>query len=382
MDIDIDLAPSKRKTIFKAIRAKKGELNLLQVSAFGTEGTRSAILTACRGYRSDAFTDGIDVDTAQYLSSMVPQERGFLWDIHDVINGNEEKDRKPNKTFIEEVGKYPGLLDVIIGIAGLINKRTIHASGVILYNTDPCNTNAIMRAPNGDLITQYSLHDAEFVGDVKFDFLATEISDKIIHCLNLLQQNNLVESELSLRELYNKYLHPENIDLNDNRIWDALAEGNIIDVFQFNSEVGLQAAKAIKPHNPFEMTAANALMRLMAERGHERPLDKYTRFKHNIQAWYEEMREGYGLNDEQIAILKPYYEQDYGVPPYQESVMLILMDKGISNFTLGEANSARKVIAKKQMKDIPKLKEKFFNQCTDTVLAKYVWDSAILPQLG
>jgi DNA polymerase III subunit alpha len=258
-DIDIDLAPSKRALIFKKIREKKGELNLVQVCTFGTEGTRSAILTGCRGYKSEEFPDGIDVDIAQYLSGMIAQERGFLWDIEDVIHGNEEKNRKPNNTFINEVAKYPGLLEIIIGIAGLINKRSQHASGVILYNDSCYKTNAIMRSPNGDLITQYSLHDAEYVGDVKFDFLVTEISDKIIYCLDLLQKDNLIEKDLTLRQLYDKYLHPENINLNDNRIWDALAEGNIIDVFQFNSEVGLQAAKAIKPTNPFEMTAANAL---------------------------------------------------------------------------------------------------------------------------
>ena len=89
-DIDIDLAPSKRPGIFKAIREERGEFGLIQVATFGTEGTKSAILTACRGYRSSEYPDGIDVDQAQYMSSLIPQERGFLWSISDVINGNEE----------------------------------------------------------------------------------------------------------------------------------------------------------------------------------------------------------------------------------------------------------------------------------------------------
>ena len=32
------------------------------IATFGTEGTRSTILTACRGYRADDYPDGIDVD--------------------------------------------------------------------------------------------------------------------------------------------------------------------------------------------------------------------------------------------------------------------------------------------------------------------------------
>lgn len=74
-DIDIDLAPSRRPAIFEAIRKERGELGLIQVATFGTEGTKSAILTACRGYRSDDYPEGIDVDQAQYMSSLIPQER-------------------------------------------------------------------------------------------------------------------------------------------------------------------------------------------------------------------------------------------------------------------------------------------------------------------
>ena len=117
-DIDIDLAPSKRPAIFEAIRKERGELGLVQVATFGTEGTKSAILTACRGYRSEDFPDGIDVDQAQYMSSLIPQERGFLWSISDVIYGNESKDRKPVTTFIREVNNYPGLLEIIQSIEG------------------------------------------------------------------------------------------------------------------------------------------------------------------------------------------------------------------------------------------------------------------------
>ena len=94
-DIDIDLAPSKLPKIFKEIREERGEFGLIQVCTFGTEGTKSAILTACRGYRSEDYPDGIDVDDAQYISSLVPSERGFLWSLKDLIEGDPDKGRKP-----------------------------------------------------------------------------------------------------------------------------------------------------------------------------------------------------------------------------------------------------------------------------------------------
>ena len=381
MDIDIDLSPSKRKLILNRIRQERGELNVLQVATFGSEGTRSAIQTACRGYRSPEYPKGIDVDIAQYLSTLIPQERGFLWSLKDVVYGNEEKNRKPIKTFIEEVNKYPGLLDIMMSIEGLINKRGQHASGIMLYNDNPFETNAIMKSPNGDLITQFELHDSELLGDVKYDFLLTEICDKITNCLNLLQKDNIIDKNLTLKQAYNKYLHPEAMNLDDPLIWNALSTGSVLDVFQFNSDVGLQAAKMIKPKNPTEMMMANALMRLMAEKGKERPLERYTRLKADMNQWYQEVKAA-GLSEEEIKVLEPYYLPRCGTPTMQEDLMLVTMDKNISAFSLKEANAARKVVAKKQMDKIPELKQKFLSQCKSQKLANYVWTTTMEPQMG
>lgn len=204
----------------------------MQVCTYGTETTKSAILTACRGYRSELFSDGIDSDTAQYLSSLISSERGYLWPIADVINGNKEKDRKPSQVFLKEVKKYPGLLDIIQSIEGLIKQRGTHASGVVFYGKDPYDTACFMKSPNGDIVTQYSLHDAEYAGDVKYDFLVTEIQDVICQCLQLLQKYNKLPQNKSLRELYNEYLHPDKLPINDEKLWNAATSGKILKQFQ------------------------------------------------------------------------------------------------------------------------------------------------------
>lgn len=380
-DIDIDLTPSKRVSIFEAIRKERGELNVIQVCTYGTEGTRSAIAAACRGYRSEWFPDGIDVDTAQYLSSLIPAERGFLWSIHDAVYGNEEKGRKPINALIVELEKYPGLLEIIESIDGLVNKRGQHASGVILYNDSPFETGAIMRSPNGDLTTQYSLHEAEALGDVKYDFLVTEICDKITIAVDLLQKDNLIKPGLSLREVYNEYLHPDVLDVNDNTLWDALSEGKVLDVFQFSTGVGLQTAKQIKPHSIDQMVSANALMRLMGEEGKERPINRYCRLKENMSLWYRECKDA-GLTDDEIKILEPYYLPNFGVPASQEDLMMVCLDKNIAHFTLKEANAARKTVAKKKISEVPILREKFISQCPTENLGRYVWATVMEPQMS
>ena len=380
-DIDCDLAPSKRPLIFKKIREERGETRVLQVATFGTEGTKSAILTACRGYRSEDYPDGIDNDTAQYISSLIPQERGFLWTLDDVTKGNEEKDRKPVVQFIEEVNKYPGLLDIIYGIDGLVNKRSQHASGVILYNDDPWNTNAIMRSPNGDLTTQFDLHRSEKMGDTKFDFLVTEICDKIANAISLLQDDGYFSECHELKEVYNKYLHPDVVNLNDEKIWDKLASGEVVDLFQFDTPVGGQAIRSILPRTPLQLMMANALTRLTGEKGEERPIEKYVRFKNDIKNWYNECKQ-WGLTKEEVKVLEPYYLPVEGVPTTQEKLMLLCMEPQLAHFTLAEANAARKVCAKKQLNKIPELKQKFISQCPRKELGEYVWWSAIEPQMS
>ena len=380
-DIDLDLAPSKRPLVLKKIREERGELNVAQVATFGTTSSKSAIGTACRGYRSKEYPKGIDVDIATYLSSLVPVERGLVWSLSECFEGNEEKNRKPVRELVSQFEKYPGLKEIALGIENLVVRRGQHASGVILYNNSPFETTALMRSPNGDITTQYDLHRAERAGDVKFDFLVTDICDKLAVALNLLKDNGYFQGLNSLREIYNKYLHPQVIDIKNPRLWEALENGEVQDVFQFNTAIGIQTAQAIKPHNPAEMTSANALMRLVAPEGEERPFDRYVRFKKDISLWYKEM-DNFGLTKEEQKILEPYYKRDYGVPASQEQLMLMVMDPKISHFTLAESNQCRKVLAKKKVKEIPIIQEKFLSQCPSKKLGEYAWKTMMKPQMS
>ena len=380
-DIDLDLAPSKLDKIFEEIRKERGELGLVQVCTFGTEGTKSAILTACRGYRSEDYPDGIDVDEAQYLSSMVPSERGFLWSLKDCLKGNPDKGRAPQKQFINAINQYQGLVDIILGIEGLVCRRGSHASGVILFDENIYDSAAIMRTPSGAIVTQWDLHMQEAAGSVKYDFLLTAVQDIIIKTIELLQEDGVIE-KAPLREIYDKYLHPNVLPQDDKRMWKALEEGSVISCFQFEGAVGKQAAKKIKPTSALEMADANGLMRLMAnEETGEMPLDKYVRFKNNINLWYSEMHRA-GLTMEEQKTLEPYFKPSYGVPPSQEQLMRMLMDENICSFTLAEANAARKIVGKKLMAKIPELHENVLKTAKSAALGKYVWENGIGPQMG
>jgi len=359
----------------------RAELGATYVTTFGTESAKSAVQTACRGYRSDDYPDGIDIDVSSYLSSLVPIERGFNWTISEVVYGNPDKGRQPVRPFIAEVEKYPGLLDIILGIEGLVKSRGIHASGVIMFDEDPFEFGCFMRAKNGDVVTQYELHDCEAAGMTKYDFLLTSVQDMLMQTIKFLQEDGELPQDMSLREVYDKYLHPEILDIKNKDVWNSIKAAKILACFQFDSDIGSQGIKKVQPQDILELSNTNGLIRLMAPDGEENPMDKYVRFKANPGQWDREM-EQYGLtHDEQMAFRK-YLNVSYGVGISQEQLMKSLMDENICNFSLKDANAARKIIGKKQMSKIPELREQILEQAKSPAVGRYVWDAIARPQMG
>ena len=123
-DIDIDYSSHKKDVVMDKIVKYYQSIggDAIRVCTFGTETSKSAIQTACRGLH-------INNDVALYLSSLVPVERGKVWSIHDCFYGDPDNGRKAVTEFRNMVSEYTdkNLLNVILGIEGLINKRSTHA---------------------------------------------------------------------------------------------------------------------------------------------------------------------------------------------------------------------------------------------------------------
>ncbi|MFC6456021.1 PHP domain-containing protein [Paenibacillus vulneris] len=370
LDIDIDTEGSKRPRIVQALKKYFGDERVLQVCTFGTEGSKSAIQTACRGL-------GIDSDIGLHISGLIPFERGENWSISDCLFGNKEKEREPVREFINEIEKYPNLKETALKLEGKINKRSIHAGGVIVFNEPFYKSNAMMKAPNGLPITQFNLDDSQAVGNIKFDLLTIEALDKIRTELDLLLEYKEIEWQGSLRKTFNKYLHPNIIEKDDPRIYKMLGDGTVPDLFQFSTAIGYQSAIKVKPKNLLEVASANSLMRLMSEGGGEQPIDTFVRFKNDINQWYEEMN-SFGLSEDEVRIMEEYLLKLNGIADTQESVMLLTMDERIAGFSVKDANKLRKTIAKKQAREEFEERKKEFYESgrkrgTRENLLNYVW---------
>lgn len=381
-DIDIDVCPSKREAVFKETRKETGELGCVHVCTYGVLSTKAAIKCAARGYRSSTYPNGIPLEEAEYLSSLVPSERGFLWSLHDVIEGNPDKGRRASAQFNAETEKYPGLKEILFKIEGLVVQSGIHASGVIYPpKEDYYRYGPFMKAKNGTIVTQYSLHMAEAAGATKIDWLVTEVQEVITQCIEELQQAGYIEKELTLREAYDKYVSPDTIPLDDSDTWNAIDRADILKLFQLDSMIGRQGARLIKPRSIEELTAVNALIRLMADEGEERPMDRYVRHKAHPEEWERELDE-YGLSDEEKAVLHKHFDSSYGVCYAQEQMMMALMDPGICGFDFKASNNSRKIVAKKKFDQIENLHQQIIESAVSPAMAKYVWDVVVKPSLG
>ncbi len=377
-EIDIDTEASKRPSILKAFKDRFGVRRVLNIATFGTEGTKSSILTACRGMN-------IDSDTAANLAALVPFERGSNWSLTDCFDGNEEEDRKPVTEFINEMAKHDGLKEMCLKIEGVVNKRSIHAGGIYIFNEDFLESNAMMKAPSGTWITQYEMHDSESMGNVKYDLLTIEAMDKVRESLNLLLEFKEIEWQGSLRKTYDKYIHPKTLEYNDPKMWEMLGKNEVIDLFQFSTQIGIETAKKVKPENLLETAVANSLMRLMGDGSDIQPVEQFVKFKNDISLWYDEMIEA-GLTKEEILIMEKYLKAIYGVADTQEVVMQMSMDEKISGYDVKMSNKLRKSIAKKSKKAQIEAKEDFYKfgrkLGTSENLLDYVWNVQIKRQLG
>lgn len=371
-DIDNDSQNAKRDAIIEAIRSYFGEDRVLNVATFSTLSAKTAIEKAGKGLKTLGFP--ITDETIGYLKSLVPTERGQVWSLKDCFYGNTDKDRKPVKELINEINKYEHLQDCIFIFEGLIINRGIHASGILIGNEPYVDQISAMRSPNGVLCSCYDLHDAEYCGWTKVDILTIQASDKIRKTMDLLIANGHMKWQGSLKETYWKYLHPDVLDYDNKEMWDMIKQ--IYSIFQFDTPVAVKALNKVEPHSVMDLSATNSLLRLQGD-GEESPLDKYARYKRDINEWYSDMTK-YGLNEDEQQCLTEHLGNSYGMAESQEKVMLLSVDKRISGFSLKQANKLRKAIAKKKADVLEETKTLFFESCknqgTRDIFAKYIWE--------
>lgn len=379
LDIDVDIEGCRRAQTLEHLRKVYGQNRVSNVATFKTEKSKSAIQTAARGL-------GIDVDEASYISNLIPSERGAVYTLSQTYYGDEENGIAPTQAFINEVDKYPQLWEVAKKIEGLICGQGIHAGGVVFTDEDFTESSALMRAPDGTVITQFELHDLEDVSMIKMDLLSVEAADKIHTCLDLLVEQGYIKKYPTLRETYENTIGVYKINRDDEKMWDMVQNHEIVSLFQMEQQSGVRGIALTHPRSVDELAVLNSVIRLMAtEKGAESPLDKYARFRENPKAWDKEMQQ-MGLTEEQRAIMHRELDISDGMSITQEQFMQLVQLPECGGWDLQFADKLRKSIAKKNPKEYEALTKKFFENVKEKNLNEkfchYVWDVEVALSRG
>merc|ERR1711991_763503 len=136
----------------------------------------------------------------------------------------------------------------------------------------------------------------------------------------------------------------ENINLEDQKVFDLLSSGKTVGLFQIESAGMREALIQMRPNHIEDIIALVALYR-------PGPMS-------NIPI-YNDCKHGKREPDYLHPKLKEILEPTYGVIIYQEQVMQIAQI--LSGFTAGEADILRRAMGKKKRSELEKQKARFID---------------------
>lgn len=134
----------------------------------------------------------------------------------------------------------------------------------------------------------------------------------------MLVKDGYVKAEPTFQQTYEKVIGIYNLERDDIEMWQKAWRHEVLALFQMDEPSGIQGIALTKPKSVDDLAVLNSVIRLMPqEKGGEQPVEKYARFKENIQLWYDEM-DDYGLTKEEQRILEPVVKISYGMCESQE----------------------------------------------------------------
>lgn len=244
--------------------------------------------------------------------------------------------------------QYPEVFDFAEKIEGLVDKRGVHAAGVIMTDCPMIEfipQHLVGAEEKKDKIpaTMWDMGDVEYLGGIKFDQLSLKGLTVITRAVNMITKN-----DGGLRDSAGREIDIEYIPLDDPAVIRLFAEGNTLAIFQFEGDGMIRTLQKMQPTKFEHLTAANALYRP----GPMEYIDTYCA-----------RRRG----DERVQYPAPsvrqILEKTFGIMVYQEQVMQIT--SALAGFSGSEADKVRKAMGKKKREVLDKMKDKFLKGCKE-----------------
>ena len=337
-DFDIDFCEEKRDLVFEYLTTKYKD-SVAHIITFGKLKARMVI-------RDVGRVLGLPYGFVDSISKMIPFDPSRPQSLIECINSEPRLQK-----LVNEDPRVKKLTDLSLKLEGLNRNVATHAAGVVIADRKLTEIVPLYKDASADLLlpsTQFDMYSAENAGLIKFDFLGLKTLTVINRTQKLIKKKD-------------KNFNIEDINFEDQKVFELLSSGNTVGLFQVESAGMREALMQMKPNHIEDIIALVALYR-------PGPMS-------NIPV-YNDCKHGRQTPDYLHPLLEDILKPTYGVIIYQEQVMQIAQK--LSGFTAGEADILRRAMGKKKRAELEKQKQGFIAGALKNGISKDVAASIFL----
>ncbi|OPZ27968.1 MAG: DNA polymerase III subunit alpha [Lentisphaerae bacterium ADurb.BinA184] len=237
-------------------------------------------------------------------------------------------------------------------LEGLHRNTSVHAAGVIIGDQPLANLVPLARGADEEIVTQYPQKPCEKLGLLKMDFLGLRTLTILRDAYDMVKANRGVA------------IAEDAIPLDDKPTYELLNKGNTVAVFQLESSGMRDLCRRFGVRRIEDIIALIALFRP----GPMSLLDEFIARK-----------TGQKRIEYDVPEMKPALEETYGIMLYQEQVMQVV--QRLAGFTLGQADTLRSAMSKKNKEVMAALFPRFIEGCGRNGIAanvaKDIWEKIL-----
>jgi DNA polymerase-3 subunit alpha len=317
-DFDIDFCQERRGEVIDYVQQRYGRDQVAQIITFGTLQARGVLRDVGRVLQ-------MPYGQVDKLTKLVPQNPAAPVTLAAAIASEPKL-----QAFRDEDPVVARAFDIAMRLEGLTRHASTHAAGIVIADRPLSELVPLYRDPKSDMpVTQFNMKWVEPAGLVKFDFLGLKTLTVLDVAVKLLKQRG-VDVDLAT------------LPLDDAPSYQMLARGDVVGVFQVESQGMRRALVDMRPDRFEDIIALVALYRP----GPMANIPTYCARKHGDE-------EPEYLHP----MLEPILKETFGVIIYQEQVMQIA--QVMAGYSLGEADLLRRAMGKKIRAEMEKQRAGF-----------------------
>ena len=336
-DMDIDFADDRRDEVIRYVADKYGRDRVAHIITFGTLGAKAAI-------RDVGRVLGMSYTDVDRIAKLVPN-----FPLNITLEDAHQKS-PPLAELVRSDGKVQELWDIARTLEGCTRHASVHASAVVISDAPLDDYIPLYKDPKRpELITGYAMGPIEKLGLLKMDFLGLRTLTVLANTVALIKESRGVTIDLDA------------VPLDDTKSYEMLSEAKTFGVFQLESSGMRDALRGLRPERLEDVIAIVSLYR-------PGPMELIPDFINR--------RHGRAKVTYEHPAMEKFTQETYGIMVYQEQIMQIASE--MAGFSMGEADTLRRAMGKKDRDLMAQQREKFVKGCADRQIQKAnavrVWD--------